>query len=174
MLFDRIVYRILILATGVGRVLDVLIAVTLMALLIIVASQVIDRNFVTLWHESPEEYVKIGLVWLCYIGIVRATVAYETIRITFLHERLPLHLRHLLDAALDILVLFVLGLLTWKSYVLLESARMQIILGTSFSLDVPVYGMLIGFGLLWMVIAWRLGMSLMGRDEPTQQEKLEG
>ena len=164
MFFNRSVHYALTLASAVGRVLDFLITLTLMALLAIVASQVIDRNFITLWRESPEEYVKIGLVWLCFIGIVRAAVAYETIRITFLHEKLPPYLQRPLDIVLDILVLVVLGLLSWKSYVLLDSAGMQIILGTSLSLDAPVYGMLIGFTLLWVVIAWRFGMTLAGHD----------
>lgn len=83
-------------------------------------------------------------------------------------QSLPPLLQRALDVVLDLLLLTVVGLLTWKSWVMIQSAQMQVILGTSLTLDVPVYGMLIGFVLLIPMICWRLLRALMGRPHMTQ------
>jgi TRAP-type C4-dicarboxylate transport system permease small subunit len=44
------------------------IALLVGGLLLVVVSQVIDRHFIDLWRDSPEEYVKIGMVWITVIG----------------------------------------------------------------------------------------------------------
>lgn len=163
MSFDDIERIVLRLAGYVARAVDLLIALIVTALLMLVTSQFIDRNYVTLWHDSPEEYVKIGLVWLCFLGFVRASATGETIRITFVHDLLPPALQRALDIVLDALLLVVVVFLTWKCWVMIQTASMQIILGTSLTLDVPVYGMLAGFVLLVPLIFWRLVRAAMGR-----------
>lgn len=163
MSFDDIERIVLRFAGYVARVVDLVIALVVAALLILVTTQFIDRNYVTLWHDSPEEYVKIGLVWLCFLGFVRASATGETIRITFVHEQLPAQVQRIVDIAVDLLLLVVVLFLAWKSWVMVQTASMQIILGTSFTLDVPVYGMLAGFVLLVPLILWRLIRAAAGR-----------
>lgn len=151
------------LAAVVARVVDIAIMLIIAALLVLVASQFVDRNYVTLWHDSPEEYVKIGLVWLCFLGFVRASATGETIRITFVHEMMPPTLQRIVDVLLDVLLLVVVIFLAWKCWVMIQTAQMQIILGTALTLDVPVYGMFIGFVLLIPMIFWRLLCAVRGR-----------
>ena len=56
----------------------------------LVASQVIDRHIVRLWHaDSPEEYVKVGIVWLTFIGLAAALADGETVRVEVLRNALP-------------------------------------------------------------------------------------
>jgi len=167
MSFDKAEAAVFRVAGVIGRIVDIVIALVVAALLVLVTTQFVDRNYVTLWHDSPEEYVKIGLVWLCFLGFVRASAAGETIRITFLYDLLPPLMQRMLDVVLDLLLLTVVGLLTWKSWVMIQTAQMQVILGTSLTLDVPVYGMLIGFSLLIPMICWRLLRALMGRPHMT-------
>ncbi|MDF2621653.1 MAG: hypothetical protein K0S00_4312 [Xanthobacteraceae bacterium] len=151
------------LAAIVARVVDIAIMLLVAALLVLVTSQFVDRNYVTLWHDSPEEYVKIGLVWLCFLGFVRASATGETIRITFLHDMMPSGLQRIVDVLLDVLLLVVVIFLAWKCWVMIQTAQMQIILGTSLTLDVPVYGMFVGFVLLIPLISWRLLCAARGR-----------
>ncbi len=118
------------LAAIVARVVDIAIMLLVAALLVLVTSQFVDRNYVTLWHDPPEEYVKIGLVWLCFLGFVRASATGETIRITFLHDMMPSGLQRIVDVLLDVLLLVVVIFLAWKCWVMIQTAQMQIILGT--------------------------------------------
>jgi TRAP-type C4-dicarboxylate transport system permease small subunit len=163
MSIEKIECAVLAFAGYVARAVDALIALLVAALLVLVTSQFIDRNYVTLWHDSPEEYVKIGLVWLCFLGFVRASATGETIRITFLHDLLPKGIQRLLDVVLDLLLLTVVCFLALKSWEMIQTAQMQLILGTPLTLDVPVYGMFIGFVLLVPMICWRLFRALTGR-----------
>ncbi|MBH0238489.1 TRAP transporter small permease subunit [Methylobrevis albus] len=156
MTFETIDRAIAVLGRGVGLLLDTIIALLVAGLLVIVFSQFIDRNYVTFWRDSPEEYVKIGLTWLCYVGIARAFSTDETIRITFLHEVLPKPAILVIETLLDLLLLVLLAILTVKSIVMVQMAQYQIVLGTDFSLAVPATGVLVGVVLLIPLIAWRL------------------
>ncbi|CAA0101017.1 Uncharacterised protein [Starkeya nomas] len=163
MSFDDVERIVLKVSGYVARIVDLLIAVVVGALLVLVTSQFIDRNYVTLWYDSPEEYVKIGLVWLCFLGFVRASATGETIRITFAQDMLSPGMQRIIAILLDVLLLVVVAFLAWKSWIMIQTARMQIILGTDLTLDVPVFGMLAGFGLLVPLVFWRLVRALAGR-----------
>lgn len=170
--FERLALRV---AGLVARLIDFAIMLLVAALLVLVTTQFIDRNYVTLWYDSPEEYVKIGLVWLCFLGFVRASATGETIRITFLHDLLPHSLQRVIDVVIDALLLVVVIFLAWKCWVMIQTAQMQIILGTSLTLDVPVYGMFAGFALLAPMIFWRLLRAALGRPHmPAPHPTVEG
>lgn len=140
----------------IARGLDTLIGLLLAGLLLVVFSQFIDRNFYPFWRDSPEEYVKIGLTWLCFVGIVRAFAADEHIRITILQDTLPKWAANVVDTLIDVLLLVLLVLLTLKSYEMVQSAQYQIILGTSFSLAIPASGILLGISLMLPLTIWRI------------------
>ena len=123
---------------------DAVIALTVFALFAIVASQVIDRNVLPIWRHSPEEYVKVGLVWLCFVGFARVYAAGETIRIEFLHNALSARARRMLDTAFDLLAIVVLTVIVMKGVIFLRIANMQMILGTDMTLAVPGLGLLLG------------------------------
>jgi TRAP-type C4-dicarboxylate transport system permease small subunit len=143
MTFHSIDRRFMALGGIVGRVLEVF-------------SQFIDRNFATLWRQSPEEYVKIGLVWLCFVGLARAFATGEIIRITFLHEIVPARVAAVVDVLVELLLLTVLAILAVKSVTMIQAAQYQMILGTNLTLAVPAYGILAGVLLLVPLIAWRI------------------
>lgn len=126
------------------RLVDAAIGLIVFGLFAIVASQTIDRNLVPFWRHSPEEYVKVGLVWLCFLGFARVYAAGETIRIEFLHGALSPPARRILDTAFDLLAVTVLAVIVTKGVVFLRVADMQMILGTDMSLAVPGLGLVIG------------------------------
>jgi len=156
MTFESIDRRVATLARIVGSVLDVFIGLLVAGLLLLVFSQFIDRNFIMLWRQSPEEYVKIGLAWLCFVGLARAFMTDEIIRIMILHEVLPPRILAILDTLVDLLMLTVLVILAVKSVTMIQVAQYQMILGTNLTLAVPAYGILAGVLLLIPLIAWRM------------------
>jgi TRAP-type C4-dicarboxylate transport system permease small subunit len=156
MTFESIDRRVANLARIIGSVLDIFIGLLVAALLLLVFSQFIDRNFVMLWRQSPEEYVKIGLAWLCFVGLARAFMTDEIIRIMILHEVLPARMLTVLDTLVDLLMLTVLAILAVKSVTMIQAAQYQMILGTNLTLAVPAYGVLAGVLLLIPLVAWRM------------------
>lgn len=136
------------LAALVLRLVDIAIALTIVALFGIVASQVVDRNLLPLWRHSPEEYVKIGLVWLCFLGFARVYAVGEAIRITFVHDALPKRVQSIMDIAFDLLAITVLVVIVWKGMVFLQVAQLQMILGTDLTLAVPGTGLVLGCALM--------------------------
>jgi TRAP-type C4-dicarboxylate transport system permease small subunit len=146
------------------RLLDGLIGVIVAGLLAVVASQFVDRNLVDLWVHSPEEYLKVGIVWLCFLGLVRAFASDEILRISFLYDALPRTTRRALDLLVCLLLIAVLVVLCRSTWTFVRVAQFQTILGTDMSLAVPAAALLIGFGLVLVVIVARLGQALRGHE----------
>jgi TRAP-type C4-dicarboxylate transport system permease small subunit len=149
------------------RLLDGVIGILVTALLAIVVSEFIDRNFVDLGLFSPEEYVKVLLVWLCFIGVARAFAGGDAIRVTFVAELLPRGLRIVVSVLCNLLILSVLAVMIWKACRSLPQALQQMILGTDLTVAVPTVGMLIGLGLLVPVFLVALVRNLFGHDDTT-------
>ncbi|WP_144185801.1 TRAP transporter small permease [Elioraea rosea] len=148
------------LAALVLRLVDIAIALTILGLFGIVASQVIDRNIAPFWRHSPEEYVKVGLVWLCFLGFARVYAAGEAIRITFVHDALPRRVQSVMDIAFDLLAITVLVVIVWKGLVFLQIAQMQMILGTDLTLAVPGAGLVFGCALMLATAVVRVAARL--------------
>lgn len=147
------------------RVLDAAIILLTGALLVIVVSEFVDRNVVDLWTFSPEEYVKILLVWLCFLGVARAFAGGDAIRVTFLYELLPRPLRIAVSILCNLLVLASLAVMIWKTAGSLPMARLQMILGTDFTVAVPTWGLLVGLVLLVPVFGFALLRNLRGHED---------
>ena len=80
------------------------IAVVVFALLVLVASQTLDR-FVSLWTDSPEEYVKIGLCWLCFLGFALALKDGTEIRVDLADRILSVTARRWIYGLFDVALL---------------------------------------------------------------------
>lgn len=132
------------------------VALIVGGLLVVVASQVIDRHFLDLWSDSPEEYVKIGLIWLTFVGFALAMRFGTEIRVDLADHFLPRKVRAVLYGAFDAVLLALVGIVIWKSWMLLVISRDQVILGTDFSVAWPVAGMFAGLILMFVVVVIRL------------------
>jgi TRAP-type C4-dicarboxylate transport system permease small subunit len=140
----------------VDTVWDWAIALIVFGLLVVVTSQIIDRHFLDLWSDSPEEYVKIGLVWLTFLGFALAMRHGTEIRVDIADHFLPLAVRHWIYGTFDVLLLVVIGVAAWKAWLSIAIGESQVILGTGFSVAVPTWGMFIGIALMFVVVAVRL------------------
>src|SRR5512138_1453307 len=139
----------------IDTVWDWAIALIVGGLLLVVTSQIVDRHFLDLWSDSPEEYVKIGLVWLTFIGFALAMRHGTEIRVDLADHFLPLRVRHWIYGIFDVLLLAVIGVVAWKAWQSIGIGQMQVILGTDFSVAVPTWGMFAGIALMLVVVAGR-------------------
>jgi TRAP-type C4-dicarboxylate transport system permease small subunit len=146
-----------------GLLLKTSVALLIACLFLLVASQVIDRHLMPIWHaDSAEEYVKVGIVWLTFIGLAVALADGETVRVEALRNVLPATLRRAIDILFDLAVLAVIGATLWHGWRVFQVGQYQTILGTGFSLAVPVAGLLLGFAACALVVAGRIVRTARG------------
>lgn len=127
------------------------------ALVVVVASQFVDRYIRPLWGGVPaDEYVKVGLIWLTFLGFGVAIRAGVAVRVDLIDSVLAANVRRWLYGVFDIVLLFVLGVVLYKGVRLYEFATGQLILGTDMTVAVPTVGMLIGLVITVLAIAERL------------------
>jgi len=156
------------------RTWELSIAVLVGGLLLLVASQVVDRYVIDLWTDSPEEWIKIGLVWLTFVGFALAMRHGTDIRVDLADHFLPRKLLLVVNSVFDTLLLVLIGILCFKTGQLWDVSRDQAIIGTSVSVAVPTAGLLIGLVLMLLVVAARLVLRVTGRGDvdvhdPTKQ-----
>jgi TRAP-type transport system small permease protein len=152
------------------HLLDVLIqwmVVALMvSLVVIVALQFIDRHFVDTGIAAPDQYARVTLVWLTFIGFAIAVRAALNVRVDLIDVHLPPKLRRILELAFDALMLVLLGILLPGSWRLIEIGRDQLLLGTFFTAAVPAAGVFIACLLMLVFVGLRLAARLLGRELP--------
>lgn len=156
------------------RLWELSIAVLVAALLIVVSSQVVDRYVIDLWTDSPEEWIKIGLVWLTFVGFALAMRHGTDIRVDLVEHFLPRKLVMTVNTVFDALLLVLIGILCFKTWQLWDVSRDQAIVGASVSVAVPTAGLLVGLVLMFIVVAVRLVLRLtrggnVDAIDPTKQ-----
>ena len=137
------------------------IALVVFGLLFVVASQTADR-YVPLWSDSPEEYVKIGLCWLCFLGFALALKDGTEIRVDLADRILPEAVRRWIYGLFDAALLVLIGVVVVKSWTVFLVSGDQLITGTDLTAAWPAGAMLVAFALMFVVIAWRLVRRLRG------------
>lgn len=139
------------------------VALVVLGLLVIVASQTLDR-YITIWHDSPEEYVKIGLTWLCFLGFALALKDGTEIRVDLADRFLPATARRWIYGVFDVALLALIGVVVVKSWTVFLISGDQLITGTDLTAAWPAGAMLIAFVLMFFVIAWRLVRRIRGEE----------
>lgn len=137
------------------------VAGVVLALLLMVASQTLDR-FVTIWSDSPEEYVKIGLCWLCFLGFALALKDGTEIRVDLADRILPATARRWIYGLFDVALMVLIAVVTLKSWTVFLISQDQLITGTDLTAAWPAGAMLVAFVLMFFVIARRLLRRLRG------------
>ena len=134
-----------------------LVVALMVAMLAIVISQFVDRYVTPVWKGYPaDEYVKVALIWLTFIGFGLAMRAGVAIRVDLVDHALPANVRRWLSVAFDLVLAAMLGVIIHKAVRLYEISSMQIILGTDMTVAVPVLGMTIGCLLMLLAVVSRL------------------
>lgn len=152
----------------VARALHYAIGVLVVALLVIVSLQVVDRHFFNVGIDAPDQLVRIGLVWLCFLGFAAAVEAGANIRIEFVDMWLGPRARHWLAIVFDLAMLALCVLLVVKGLRVVEVGAGQQLLGTPFTAALPNSGFVIGIALTAFFVSVRLLQRLLDprADEP--------
>ena len=124
-----------------------IISLVVFALLIIVASQTLDR-FVSFWNDSPEEYVKIGLTWLCFLGFALALKDGTEIRVDLADRILPDKARRWIYGVFDLGLLVLIGVVIVKSWTVFLVSGDQLLTGTDLTAAWPAGAMFVAFILM--------------------------
>ena len=144
------------------RVTAVAIAILVALIMVIVVGQLVDRHFVDLPWDAPDQYARIAIVWLCFLGSALALSQGASIRIDLLDHWLPERFVAWRDLLFDLAILGILLLLTVKAWTVVKVGSMQVLLGTPFTADVPYAGFLVGSGLAAIFVAIRIARRLVG------------
>ena len=156
------------------HVLDVLLEWVIVALMVslvaIVALQFVDRHFIDTGVAAPDQYARIALIWLTFIGFAVALRAAVNIRVDLIDAHLPQKVRHFLEMAFDVLLIVLLIVMIPGSWRLIEIGKDQQLLGTVFSAAVPPIGALIAFVLMLLFVGLRFIVRLTGRELAKPEE----
>ncbi len=139
------------------------VAAVVFGLLIVVASQTLDR-FVSIWSDSPEEYIKIGLCWLCFLGFALALKDGTEIRVDLADRILPATARRWIYGVFDVALLVLIAVVVAKSWTVFLISQDQLITGTDLTAAWPAGAMFVAFVLMFFAIAWRLLRRLRGEE----------
>jgi TRAP-type C4-dicarboxylate transport system permease small subunit len=154
---------------GVERVLEWLIAVLVMALVVIVASQFVDRHFVSLPMAAPDAYARVILVWLTFIGFALAVKGGLNIRVDLIDSHLPPRVRRLLEYLFDVLMLLLTLVIGFHGWRLIVIGRDQERLGTVLSEAWPSAALFVSCMLLVLFLVLRIALRFTGRELPRHQ-----
>lgn len=115
---------------AVERLLEWLVALLMIGLVLIVASTLVDRHFVTLPIEAPDAYARLILVWITFIGFAVAVKSGLNIRVDLIDARLPKGARTALEYVFDVLMLVLALIIGWNGWRLVVLGGQQERLGT--------------------------------------------
>lgn len=151
---------------GVERALDVLIAVLVIGLVAIVASSLVDRHFVTLPIPAPDQYARVLLVWLTFIGFALAVKHGANIRVDLIDSHLPRPVRMALEVVFELAMMALAALIAFHGWRLVEIGRDQERLGTVLSEAWPAIALFVSCLLTIAFLALRVALRLSGRPVP--------
>lgn len=156
------------------RLLDValqwVIVVLMASLVAIVALQFVDRHFIDTGIAAPDQYARVSLVWLTFIGFAIAVRAGINIRVDLIDAHLPVKVRALLEMAFDALLIVLLVVLVPGSWKLIVIGKDQELLGTVFTAAVPAAGALVACLLMLLFVGLRFTLKLFGRELKRPEE----
>lgn len=148
----------------IDRVVEWALAGFMVALLLVILLQFVDRHFFDTGIAAPDQYARLALVWITFLGFAIAVRGLVNIRVDLIDSHLPARVRHVLELFFDAMLLVLLGVLLPGSWRLIEIGRDQERLGTIFTEAVPAAGIFAGCLLMFIYVAARLGVRLCGGE----------
>ena len=152
------------------RLVEWVVVALMVSLVVIVALQFIDRHFIDTGIAAPDQYARVALVWLTFIGFAIAVRAAVNIRVDLIDTRLPLKVRSGLELGFDGLMVVLIAVMIPGCWRLIEVGKDQDLLGTVFTAAVPAAGVLIAAVLMLVYVGLRLIARLMGLALPGPEE----
>jgi TRAP-type C4-dicarboxylate transport system permease small subunit len=134
----------------------------LFTVLVFTVGQVVDRYLLKTSFGAYDQYARLGMVWLTFIGIAIGIRDRVNIRIELLNHLAPIKVRRLVVLALELLILCVATVLIVVGSRLLEIGAFQTIMGTNLAYDSMYAALLVGMGLLNIFLILRFANFLFG------------
>lgn len=148
------------------KLLEWLIALLVLGLVLIVASQLVDRHVVTLPMAAPDQYARVMLVWLTFVGFALAVKNGINVRVDFIDSRLSPGVARALEFVFDLLMLAITVYAAWHAWPLLEVGADQERLGTVLSEAWPTGALVLSSVFLVLFLILRIALRLAGRPVP--------
>ena len=133
----------------------VVLAVAMLGVLVFTVGQVADRYLVKSAFDAHDQYARISLVWLTFIGIAVGIRDRANVRIELVSHLAPPRWRQSIALLLELVTVLVAGLIMVVGWRLLEIGAFQAIIGTSLNYDVMYLGLLSGMGLMVLFLVLR-------------------
>ena len=140
----------------VERVLGWAVIVLVAALLVLIVGQLVDRHVVPLPIDAPDQYVRVGIIWLTFLGFALAVSERSAIRVDLIDHWLSPRARDRLALACDAMMLAMAAIVTIKGWRVVEVGASQFLLGTPYTAALPNFGLFLGSLLIVVFLAARL------------------
>jgi TRAP-type C4-dicarboxylate transport system permease small subunit len=137
------------------RLVKTLLALALIVVLVFTVGQVLDRYLIKSTFDAHDQYARIGLVWLTFIGIAVGIRDRVNVRIELIHHLAAPAVRRWVSILLDLVTLAVAILLAIVGVRLLEVGSFQVIMGTPLNYDAMYAALLAGMALLALYLLLR-------------------
>lgn len=142
--------------------------------LVFTVGQVTDRYIFKSSFDAHDQFARIGLVWLTFIGIAVGIRNRTNVRIELLSHLASLATRRRVAVVLDVVILVVSVFLVIVGARLMEIGAFQAIMGTALSYDTMYGALLAGMSLLALFMVIRFADMLSGRrlkiDPPVEDD----
>lgn len=139
-----------------------LLVAALALVLLFTVGQVVDRYLVKSAFNAHDQYARLALVLLTFVGIAVGIRDRANVRIELLGHLASPAVRRWVGWLIDLVTLGVAGLLVVVGQRMLEIGAMQPIMGTPFTYQAMYAALLLGMGLLVVFLLLRFADRLSG------------
>ena len=156
-------------ASWVDRFLKWYIVVLMGLMVFMTFIQVLARYVMNSPFTSTEEYTRMVLVWLTFMGAAVALRRNRLTRIEVLEERLPRRVRSFLAIFFDLVLMFLLLIIAVKGWEATLVTTSQIVAGTPLSYAWFVFSVVVGSVIMFFYLCVRRLQLLLGQDSSKER-----
>jgi len=136
----------------------------LMALLVILTfTQVVARYVFKAPFTSTEEYTRLVLVWLTFMGAAMAVRLNRLVRIEVIEEHLPSSVRMFLNTFFDLVLIGLLSVIIVKGWEAVIVTDSQVVAGTPLSYSAYTLSIFVGASIMILYVSLRTLERLIGQ-----------
>jgi len=140
----------------ISRLAAGVLIVAMVGLLGFTVAQVLDRYLLKSSFNAHDQFARLCLVVLTFVGIAIGVRDRVNVRIELIGHLGSARLRKAVEALLDLVMLLVAAFLVGVSYRMLEIGASQPILGTPFTYEAMYLALMSGMGLAVVFLGCRL------------------
>jgi TRAP-type C4-dicarboxylate transport system permease small subunit len=138
------------------------VVAALVVILVFTVGQVVDRHVLRTGFSAFDQYARLGLVWLTFLGFAIAVRERANIKIDLADHFLPPQIVRGKSYVLDAVVLAVAVMMIVVGWRLLEVGAFQVLMDTPFTYEVMYGALLLSLILLVVFLVLRLADAAFG------------